>query len=131
MRMLLYCHNVQLTAAAAILSYRPLISEHLVFMVLSYWRSSAELEDLFTHCTVTLGIVVQCVHATTLPDLQASALTSSDTMETRCLERGLYYTNHNVQLATAAVATVLPITMYTTRHSSSISSLISTPTGVL
>ena len=51
-------------------------------MVLSYWRSSAELEDLvstFTkvtwmHCTVTLGIVVKCVHATTLPDLQASAL---------------------------------------------------------
>jgi len=46
MRMLLYCHNVQL-AAAAILSYRPL-SERLVSMVLSYWRSSAELEDLFS-----------------------------------------------------------------------------------
>ena len=49
--------------------YRPL-SEHLVSMVLSYWRSSAELEDLLStfmrvmHCTVTLGIVVECVHAT-------------------------------------------------------------------
>ena len=61
--------------------YRPL-SEHLVSMVLSYWRSSAEHEDLFStftrvtwkHCTVTLGIVVKCVYATTLPDLQGSAL---------------------------------------------------------
>ena len=26
------------------------------------------------HCTLTLGIVVKCVHATILPDLQASAL---------------------------------------------------------
>ena len=26
------------------------------------------------HCTVTLGIVVKCVHATMVPDLQASAL---------------------------------------------------------
>ena len=51
-------------------------------MVLSYWRSSAELEDLsivssqvtWTHWSVTLGIVVKCDHATTLPDLQASAL---------------------------------------------------------
>ena len=31
-------------------SYRPL-SEHLVSMVLAYWRSSAELEDLFSTFT--------------------------------------------------------------------------------
>ena len=33
---------------------------------------------------------VKCIHATMLPDLQASAL---DLMETGCLERGLYDTD--------------------------------------
>ena len=37
---------------------------------------------------------VKCVHATTLPDLQASALlTFTNTMKTRCLERGLFMTS--------------------------------------
>ena len=75
--------------------YRPL-SEHLVSMVLSYWRSSVELEDLFstfmkvtwTHCTVTLGIVVKCFHAATLPDLQASALDLQWYHENRMLRKG-------------------------------------------
>ena len=74
---------------------RPL-SEHLVSMVLSYWRSSAELEDLFS--TFIKGDMItlysnprncckMCL-CYMLPDLQALAL-DSNTMETGFLERGL------------------------------------------
>ena len=67
---------VHLSYVAPILyiHYRSL-SEHLVSMVSSYcwaWRSSWEWHERI-NCTVTLGIV-KCVRATTLPDLQASAL---------------------------------------------------------
>ena len=51
------------------------------------------------HCTVSLGIVVECVCATMLPDLQASALTSSNSYHGNpMLRKGsifIYLTYHN------------------------------------